>query len=98
MIAMRLLKSLWTELMKAVYYIHNWLPKKKEPLTYEIIKKHKSDLTHLHILKCKVFVTLFKEQRGLKLDARSWQEIYVEYESSNQYYIYNSVTKCTDIY
>ena len=45
-----------------------------------------------------MFIMLSEEQRDLKLNARFWQEIYVEYESSNQYYIYNSVAKCTDVY
>ena len=84
--------------MKAVYYIHNLLSKKKEPSVYKMIKKHKSDLTHLHTLECKVFITLFKKQRDLKLDVRSWQGIHVEYKGSNQYCIYSPVTKCTDVY
>ena len=85
--------------MKAIYYIHNWLSKKKEFSVYKMIKKkYKSDLTHLCILKCKVFVMLFKEWKGSKLDVKSWQGIHVKYEGSNQYCIYNSVTKCTDVY
>ena len=98
MIVMRLLKSLWTEFVKAVYYICNQLSKKKEPSTYEMIKKHKSDLTHLYILECKMFIMLPEEWRSLKLDAKFWQRIYVEYKNSNQYCIYNSVTKCISIY
>ena len=61
MITIRLLKSLWTELIKAACYIYNQLLKKKEFLIYKIIKKHKSNLTHLHILKCKMFITLSEE-------------------------------------
>ena len=63
-----------------------------------MIKKYKSDLTHLCTLKCKVFIMLFKEWRGLKLNVRFWQGIYIKYEGSNQYYIYNSVIKYTDVY
>ena len=98
MIAMRLSKSLWTELVKVVCYICNWLSKKKESLAYEMIKKHKSDLTHLHTLECKVFVMLPKEWRGLKLDVKSWQGIHVGYEGSNQYCIYSSVIKHIGVY
>ena len=98
MIAMRLLKSLWTELVKTVCHICNWLLKKKESSVYEMIKKHKSDLTHLHTLECKVFIMFFEEWRGLKLNVRSWQGIHVGYEGSNQYCIYNSVTKHTGVY
>ena len=63
-----------------------------------MIKKHKSDLTHLHILKCKMFITLSEKQRSLKLNAKFWQGIHIEYKSSNQYWIYNLVTKYTDVY
>ena len=72
--------------------------KKKESSIYKIIKKHKSDLIHLYILKCKVFITFFKEQRSLKLNAKFWQGIHIKYKGNNQYYIYSSVTKCTDVY
>ena len=81
-----------------ICYICNQLSKKKEFLIYEMIKKHKSDLTHLHTLKCKMFIMLLEEQRGLKLDVRFWQRIHAEYEGSNQYCIYNLITKCTDVY
>ena len=48
--------------MKIVYYIHNQLSKKKESSVYKIIKKYKLNLTHLHILKCKMFVTFLKSK------------------------------------
>ena len=47
--------------MKTVCYIHNQLLKKKKFSTYKMIKKHKSDLTHLYILKYKIFITFFKK-------------------------------------
>ena len=84
--------------MKAVCYICNWLLKKKEPLIYKMIKKYKSDLTHLCILKCKMFVTLSEEWKSLKLNAKFWQKIHVKYEDSNQYCIYNSVIKYISVY
>ena len=98
MIVMRLSKSLWTEFVKVICYICNQLLKKKEPSAYKMIKNHKPDLMHLRTLKCKMFITLPEEQRGLKLDARSWQEIHIEYEGSNQYCIYNPVAKHTGVY
>ena len=70
-IAIKLLKSLWIEFIKTICYIHNQLSKKKEPSIYKMIKNHKSDLTHLCTLKCKVFITFLKEWRDLKLNARS---------------------------
>ena len=45
-----------------------------------------------------MFITFSKKQRGLKLNVRFWQRIHIKYEDSNQYCIYNFVTKCTGIY
>ena len=63
-----------------------------------MIKKHKSDLTHLCTLECKVFIILSEKQRGLKLNVRFWQGIHIEYEGSNQYCIYNFITKHISVY
>ena len=63
-----------------------------------MIKKHKSDLTHLHTLKCKVFIMLSEKWKDLKLNARSWQGIHIKYKNSNQYHIYNFITKYISIY
>ena len=57
--------------MKAVHYIHNKLLKKKEFLVYKMIKKHKLNLTYLHTLKYKIFIMLFKEWKGSKLNVKS---------------------------
>ena len=89
LIHMRLPKSLWSELAKAVVYLRNRSPIRQGTTTaFENLKGEKPCLSHLCILGCRVWVHISKEKRH-KLDERSYQDIHVGYEGTNQYRVYN---------
>lgn len=89
LIHMQLPKSLWAEIAKAVVYLRNRSPIRHGTTTaFKNLKGEKSYLGHLRILGCRVWVHIPKEKRK-KLDERSYQGIFVGYEGTNQYRVYD---------
>jgi hypothetical protein len=58
-----------------------------------MIKRVKSNLSHLRTIESTTWVHISKEKVRKKLNDRSWQEILVSYENDNQYCIYDSRTE-----
>ncbi len=85
----RLPKSLWAEITKAVVYLQNQSPIRQGTTTiFEHLKGEIPYLGHLHILGYRVWVYILKRKRK-KLDDRSYQDIHVGYEGTDQYRVYN---------
>ena len=89
--AMKLSKSLWSEILLAVCYLKNQSPNVDGITPFESLNQTQPDLCHLRTLGAHAWVHIPKEKRK-KLDKRSWQEIHVGYEGSNQYRIYDPCT------
>ena len=58
LIMQKLLKMLWVKLMKACCYVQNRVLKVDSQTLYECFKSSKSNLSHLWVLKCKIFVII----------------------------------------
>jgi hypothetical protein len=56
-----------------------------------MIKRVKSNLSHLRVIESTTWVHIRKEKTK-KLDYRSWKRVLVSYENDNQYRIYDSRT------
>lgn len=89
LIHMKLPKSLWAEIAKAVVYLRNRSSIQQGTATaFENLKGEKPYLGHLRILGCRVWVHIPKEKRK-KLDDRSYHGIFAGYEGTNQYRVYD---------
>ena len=89
--AKKLPKSLWGEVIKTSAYIKNRCPGVDEITPYERLNKEKPTLSHLRIIGSRTWVHIPKEKRT-KLDDRSWQGIFVGYDGTNQFRIYDPRT------
>ena len=98
LIAQKLLKSLWIELVKACCYIWNQVSGVDPQTPYECFEGSWPDLSHLQVLKCKVFVTIPPEHRCNKLSAQFWQGVLVGYDGVNSYQVYSSLMKRVKTY
>ena len=98
LIAQKLPKSLWIKLTKACCYIWNQILKVNLQTLYEHFKSSWSDLSHLQVLGCKVFVIISPEHCRNKLSAQSWQGIFIDYDEVNSYWVYNPLTKRVKTY
>ena len=67
LIAQKLLKLLWIKLVKACCYIWNWVSEVDLQILYEHFEGSQSDLSHLWVLECKVFMTISSEYHCNKL-------------------------------
>ena len=62
-------------------------------ISFEIVNDVQSNVSHLRALECRFYVHVSKIFMRHKLDDRSWKEILVEYDETNQWKIYNLKTK-----
>ncbi len=91
MAAMRLLKSLWGEILKTVAYPKNRSSSRKGVTPYERANEEKPNLKHLRIVGSRAWVHVPEKLRK-KLNDRAWQGIFVGYEGRNLYRIYHPLT------
>jgi hypothetical protein len=82
-------KEMWDEIIKTTTYLFNRSSYYQHKISYEMIKDKKSDLSHLRIIDSTTWVHILKKKIK-KLDDRFWKSILVNYESENQYRIYDS--------
>ncbi len=94
---MKLLKSLWFEILNTVAYLKNRSQGSDGITSFEKLKEDKPDLRHLRIFGSRAWVHIPKKKRR-KLDKRFWQGIFVGYEGKNQYRIYNPRTGTVNVY
>ena len=88
----QLFKSLWRELIQTVFYLKNWLLYTDNIILYEKIKDIKPSLSHLKVLEACTWIYISLEKKYTKLDSCSWQDIFIDYEDMNQYYVYDLQT------
>lgn len=89
LIHMKLSKLLWAEIAKAVVYLRNCSPIQQGIATaFKNLKGEKLYLGHFCILRCRVWVHIPKKKRK-KLDDWSYQSIFVRYEGTDQYCVYD---------
>ncbi len=86
-------RNMWNEIIKTIAYLFNRSShyQLNDKISYEMIKKTKSNLSHLRIIESTTWVHILKKKIK-KLNDRSWQSILVGYENDNQYRIYDSRT------
>ncbi len=90
--AMHLPRTLWDELIKTVVYLKNRSLGIKGNTPYELGNHTRSDLSHIKVVSSRAWMQIQKEKR-VKLDVRSWQGIFIGYEGTNQYRVYNPRTR-----
>jgi hypothetical protein len=84
----KIFKNLWDEIIKTIVYLFNRSSHYQHKISYEMIKNKKSDLSHLRIIESTTWIHILKKKIK-KLDDRFWKNILVDYESENQYRIYD---------
>ncbi len=89
----KILKSMWEKIIKTIAYLSNRSSyyQLNDKTSYEIINSKKSDLSHLRIIDSIAWMHILKKKIK-KLDDWFWKSILVDYESENQYRIYDSRT------
>ena len=80
---MKLLKSLWFEILNTVAYLKNRNLGSDGITHFEKLRGDKPDLLHLRIVCSLAWVHIPKKNRR-KLDEQSWQGIFVGYERINR--------------
>lgn len=86
---MKLSKSLWAEIAKAMIYLHNCSPIQQGTATaFKNLKGEKPYLGHFCILKCRIWIHIPKKKRK-KLNNWSYQSIFVRYKGTDQYCVYD---------
>ncbi len=91
MIHAHLSRKFWFEALIAACYIINRLLIKslKRMTSYETWYEEKSDLSNLRVYDCDVYVIDYQAKFNDKMISRSWVETLIDYESKNQWRIYN---------
>jgi hypothetical protein len=91
MIHVHLSRKFWFEALIAACYIINRLLIKslREMISYEAWYEKKSDLSNLRMYDCDVYVIDYQAKFNDKMTSRSWVETLIDYESKNQWRIYN---------
>ena len=89
LVVKKLSKFLWKEMIKTIIYIKNKSFEINDIISYERLKNDKSNLKHMRSVKARTWMHISKEKRK-KLTDKSWQRIFIEYERTNQFRIYNS--------
>jgi hypothetical protein len=84
----KIFKNMWDEIIKTTVYLFNRNSHYQHKISYEMIKRRKSDLSHLRIIKSTTWIRILKKKIK-KLDDRFWKSILVSYENENQYRIYD---------
>ncbi len=85
----KIFRSMWEEIIKTIAYLSNRnFHYQHDKTSYEEIKSKKSDLSYLRIIESMTWIHILKKKIK-KLDDRFWKSILVDYESENQYRIYD---------
>jgi hypothetical protein len=85
------LRNIWDKIIKTIAYLFNRSSyyQLNDKISYEMIKRVKSDLSHLRIIKSTTWVHISKKKTRKKLDDQSRQKVLVSYENDNQYRVHN---------
>ncbi len=86
--AMHLSRTLCDQLLKTVVYLKNRNLGIKKITPYELGNHSCPDLSHVKVEGSRACVHILNKKR-VKLDVYSWQELFIGYESTNQYRVYN---------
>ena len=93
-----ILMRLWDLIIEEI--VHTWnrivtsSNSRDEKITsFEFVNDEKSNVSHLRALDCRVYMHVSKTTMRHKFDDRSWKDVLVEYESINQWKVYNSRIK-----
>lgn len=86
-VSMKLLMSLWEEIIRTVAYLKNRSPSQKRVTLYEKANGEKTNLKYLRVIGSKIQVNISEKRRN-KLNNRVWQAIFMSYEGTNVYRIY----------
>ena len=89
LVVKKLSKFLWKEMIKTVIYIKNKSFEINDIISYERLKDDKFNFKHIRTIEARTWMHISKEKRK-KLADRSWQRIFIEYERTNQFRVYNS--------
>ena len=83
--AMHLHKMLWDELIKTAAYLENWSVEIIAIIPYELENRICLNISHLKVVSSYVWMHILKKKKRVKLDICFCQEIFIEYEDTNQY-------------
>ena len=89
LVVKKLFKFLWEKMIKTAIYIKNRSFEINDIISYERLKNDKFNLKHMRTIEARTWVHILKEKRK-KLADRSWQRIFIKYERTNQFRVYNS--------
>ena len=88
--------ELWNYIIEEVMHTWNRIItsfNQADIISFEYVNDVQSDVSYLRALNCKIDVHVSKIIMRHKLNDRSWKEILMSYEDSNQWNIYNLRTK-----
>ena len=88
--------DLWDAIIERI--VHTWnriviSTISRKIISFEIVNDVQSNVSHLRVLECHFYVHVSKIFMRHKFDDKSWKEILVEYDETNQWKIYNFKTK-----
>ncbi len=89
----KLSKALWLKLVKAVTYVKNRCSRINEVTLFQTDNEFQSNISNLQALECRAWVHVSKIIDHHKLDNHFWQDIMINYEEVNQWWIYNSMNR-----
>ena len=93
MAAKNLPRFLWGEILKTSAYLKNRSPGPDPETPYERLNHEKPNLSHLKVLGARAWVHVPEEVRKGKLADWSWEGIFVGYDGTNQFRVYNPRTR-----
>lgn len=93
MAAKNLPRFLWGEILKTSAYLKNRSPGPDPETPYERLNHGKPNLSHLKVLGARAWVHVPEEVRTGKLADWSWEGIFVGYDGTNQFRVYNPRTR-----
>ncbi len=84
---------LFGEILKTSVYLKNRSPGPDPETLFEHFNHKKPNLNHLRIVGAKTWVYILNEKRKGKLIERVWKGIFVGYDGTNQFRVYNPRTR-----
>ena len=89
LVVKKLFKFLWKKMIKTTINIKTRNFEINYIISYKCLKDDKSNLKHMRTVEAQTWVHISKEKRK-KLADKSWQRIFIKYEKTNQFRVFNS--------
>lgn len=90
-VAQSLFKRLWENVLQTKLYLKNKSPGSDFQTLFERLNQKKPFLDHLEVVESKIWVPISKDKARRRLDLRWWLEIFLRYDGTNQFCVYDLI-------